>query len=129
MFQPIYKTFKIPAALTDTVVEWESKGRLNKNIKPAVTKNDSVSPRLKKMNDSTIKEEFKERCLKQDKETFTLRNAVNLFFVYELDTWSQDLNTNFYLKYSLFVAVNYKQAVLHKALVKTKTFIAISLGQ
>ena len=108
MFQPIYKTFKIPAALTDTVVEWESKGRLNKNIKPAVTKNDSVSPRLKKMNDSTIKEEFKERCLKQDKETFTLRNAVNLFFVYELDTWSQDLNTNFYLKYSLFVAVNYK---------------------
>ena len=36
---------------------------------------------------------------------FTHRNIVNLFIVYELDTWSQDLNANFTLKDCLFGAV------------------------
>ena len=29
--------------------------------------------------------------------TFTHRNAVNLYFVYELNTWSKDLNMDFTL--------------------------------
>ena len=36
---------------------------------------------------------FKGSCLKLDKVTFTTRNVANLFIVYELDSWSQDLNT------------------------------------
>ena len=45
-------------------------------------------------------------CLKQeDKAAFTSKNMVNLFIVYELDTWSRDLNTEFFLKDCLFGAV------------------------
>ena len=39
--------------------------------------------------------EFKGSCLKQNKVTFTPRNLVTLSIVYELDTWSRDLNTDF----------------------------------
>ena len=35
--------------------------------------------------------------LKQDRATFTHRNSVNLYFVYELNTWSRDLNMDFTL--------------------------------
>ena len=49
--------------------------------------------------------EFKWKELKQDKATFTHRNMVNLFIVYELDTWSQDLNVLFTRKDCLFGTV------------------------
>ena len=31
MFQPIYKTFKMPAGLTDTIMKWDLKGCQMKN--------------------------------------------------------------------------------------------------
>ena len=37
--------------------------------------------------------------------TFNPNNVVSLFIVYELDRWSQDLNTDFTLNYCLFGAV------------------------
>ena len=33
------------------------------------------------------------KLLEIKKTSFTHRNVVNLFIVYELDTWSRDLNT------------------------------------
>ena len=57
------------------------------------------------MNNSRIKLEFKRSCLKQDKAPFTPNNVVNLYIVYELNTWSQDLNAEFTLKDCLFGAV------------------------
>ena len=56
------------------------------------------------MNNPRIRKEFKGSCLKQGKVTFTPRNVVNLFIVYELDTWLQDLNTDFTVKDCLFGA-------------------------
>ena len=56
------------------------------------------------MNNSRIRIEFKGSCLKQDKITFTPYNVVNLFIVYELDRWSQDLNAEFTLKDCFFGA-------------------------
>ena len=50
--------------------------------------------------------EFKESYLKQDKVTFTPSNAVNSLIIYELNRWSQDLNTDFTLKDCLFETVN-----------------------
>ena len=50
------------------------------------------------MNNSRIRVEFKKSCLKKDKVTFTPRNVVELFIVYELDTWSKDLNADFTLQ-------------------------------
>ena len=49
--------------------------------------------------------EFKGSCLKLDKASFILSNLVNLFIVYELDRWSQELNTDSTLKFCLFGAV------------------------
>ena len=57
------------------------------------------------MNNSRIRLEFKRSRLKQNKAPFTPNNVVNLFIVYELDRWSQDLNTKFNLKDCFFGAV------------------------
>ena len=43
--------------------------------------------------------------MKQVKVTFTHRNVVSLFIVYELDTWSRDLSTKFIQGDCLFGAV------------------------
>ena len=70
----------------------------NEKIKPLITTNQSLSPKLRWMNNSRIRIEFKGSCVKQNKMTFTQRNVVSLFNVYKLDRWLQDLNVNFALK-------------------------------
>ena len=64
-------------------------------IKSPTSPGNILTPKLKWVNNSKIAEEFKRSCLKQDKTTFTYRNVVNWFIVYELDTWCRDLNTKF----------------------------------
>ena len=57
-------------------------------------------------NNSRIRLKFEGRCFKLEcKATFTLNNIVNLFAIYELDTWSRDLSTDFTLKDCLFGSV------------------------
>ena len=41
---------------------------------------------------------FKENCLKEKTATFTSPHIINCLIIYELDTWSRDLNSNFTLK-------------------------------
>ena len=51
------------------------------------------------MNNSRIRLEFKGNCLKQeDKPAYTPKNVVNLYIVYELNIWSQDVNAEFTVK-------------------------------
>ena len=57
------------------------------------------------MNNSRIKLEFKGGCSKQDQASFTPKNVVNLYIVYELNTWSQNLNAEFTPKDCLFGVV------------------------
>ena len=55
------------------------------------------------MNESRIRLKFEGSCLKQkNKASFIPKNVVNLFIVYELDTWLQDLNAKFTLKDCFF---------------------------
>ena len=71
----------------------------------AYTANKSVTPKLI-WNNSRIRLKFEGSCLKQeDKTPFPPNNVVNLFIVYELDTGSRDLNTDFALKDCLFGSV------------------------
>ena len=51
-----------------------------------------------KWYNSKMRAEFKGSCLKQSKVTFTPMNVVDLFLVYELDRWSQDLNADSTIK-------------------------------
>ena len=77
----------------------------NEKIEPPFTGNVSVSPKLVSLNNSRITLRFTGSCLKQEVATFTLSNVVNLFIVYQLDRWSQELNAKFNLKDCLFGAV------------------------
>ena len=97
IFQLILNTFKIPAGLAETIVAWQSKRLLNEKIRTPTTSNNSLSPKLK-WHSSEMRVEFKGSCLNQYKVTFTPSNLVNLIIVYELDRWSQGLNTYFTLK-------------------------------
>ena len=48
---------------------------------------------------------FKRSCLNKKNATYTPRNRITFFIVYEWDEWSQDLNFDFTLKNSLFGGV------------------------
>ena len=74
----------------------------NKKFALLFTSDKSLSPILEWMNNSRIKLEFKESCLKQDKSLFTPNNVVNLYVVYELNVWSPDLNAELTLRDCMF---------------------------
>ena len=102
IFQPIYK---IVASFSYQISELKSKGLSNEKFAPPYTADKSLSPKLI-WNKSKIRFKFEESCLKQeDKTPSTPKNVVSLFIVYDLDTWSRDLNTDFTLKDCLFGAV------------------------
>ena len=106
IFQSIYKTITTFSGLKDTISEWESKRLSNEKFMCAYIANVNVCPKLVWMKNSRIRLKFKGSCQKQeDKAIFTHQNVVNLFIVYELDTWLRDLNTDFTLKDYLFGSV------------------------
>ena len=79
---------------------------------------NSLSPSIKWYEDSNFCLIFKRNCLKQKKKkkkkkkknaTFTPANRINLFIVYDLDTWSRDLNSNFTLKDCFFGGVKFAE--------------------
>ena len=84
----------MPAGLANTILEWESQWLSNLNGCLSLTPGW--------MNSSRMRVEFKKSYLKQDKVTFTSINGVNLLYIYELDTWTQDSNADFAVK-RLFV--------------------------
>ena len=94
LFQPIYKTFTTLSGLPNIIDDWLVYGWIDVW-----------------MSNSRIRLEFKWSHLKQDNATSTPDKVVNLFIVYDLGTWSQDLNTDFTLKDSLFRSVKLSKNV------------------
>ena len=113
IFQPICKTISTFSGLPDTISKWESKGFSNEKFMPPFTSNKSLSSKLVWMNNSRIKIEFKGSFLKQDKAPFNPNNVVNLYIVYELNTWSQNLNAEFTLKDCLLGALKLTKNANH----------------
>ena len=62
IFQPISKTFTMPAGVTETIIKWLS----TEKVKISATVNNSFSPK-QKWHNSKIRVEFKGSSLKQDK--------------------------------------------------------------
>ena len=60
---------------------------------------------LKFFRGAKIKLKFDEGFLKQNKKTSHHKNVLNVYFVYEIDLWPNDLNTEFILGSFLFRAV------------------------
>ena len=79
------KYFKLNSVVgvIDRVLSWRSKGISNESIKPPTTSNNSLNPRLS-YNDTKIKVQFTESCLKQPKFTFNHKKVVNIYIVHEL---------------------------------------------
>ena len=74
----------------------------NETRKPPYTAIKCLSPKLI-LNESRIRFKFEGSYLKQkNKAPFIPKNVVNLFIVYELDTWLRDLNAKFTLKDCFF---------------------------
>ena len=74
-------------------------------IKPPTALGNSLASKCKWFHNSKIAVELKGSCLKPEKAILSHRNVVNLFIVYELDTCSRDLNTDFTSDNCLFGAV------------------------
>ena len=97
-FQPVFKYFKIFSGTIDNIFGWKSEGLSENSITIRATSDNSFDPKLTYIHYSEIAVKFEGNCLKQDKVSFSQRNAVNPFVVYELDIWPHDLNTIFTLK-------------------------------
>ena len=93
VFLPMGKYFKLNSVVgvIDRVLSWQSKGVSNESVEPPTTSNNSPNPRLS-YNDTKIKVQFTESCLKQPKFTFTHKKVVNIYIVYELGTSSSNVN-------------------------------------
>ena len=87
IFQLIFKTFTMPTGDTNTNIVWNSKGLSGGSINPLATDNNSLAPKLNRkkwIHNSKIAVEGS--YLNQDKATFTNRNVVNMFIIYESGT-------------------------------------------
>ena len=90
---------------TDYVSSWQSKRLSAEAIKPPVTSNNSLTPRISYYYASKIRTKFTGSCLKQDKITFNYGKVVNIHIVYELSA-SNSSDSNPTIKNCLFGAVN-----------------------
>ena len=110
ILQPLYYTLK-RLGNTEKVLLWKSKGLSDKKLATPTTTDNSLSPSINWYDNSKFCLIFKGSCLKQKNATFTPTNRINFFIVYELNTWSRDLNSHFSLKGCLFGGVKlYKNA-------------------
>ena len=69
------------------------------------TTDNSLSPSIKWPKDSKFCLIFKGSCLNQKNATYTPNNRITFLILYELDTYSWDLNSDFTVKDCLFGGV------------------------
>ena len=87
------KHFKLNSVsgVIDHVLSWQSKELSNESIESPTTSDNSLNPRLNYYG-VKIRAHFTKRCLKQPKFTFTHKNIVNIYIVYELGASSSNFS-------------------------------------
>ena len=78
----MYRYFK-RVTNTNDILSWKSKGLSDESIKPPVTTNYSLNPKLSSFGTKT-RVEFKGSCLKQDKTAYDQLKIINIYVVYEI---------------------------------------------
>ena len=73
-------------------------------MKPPAAFNNSLAPAVNYIN-TERQVKFDRSCLKQDKVTFTHKQVVNIYIIYEIKLWQFNVGKDFELKDSLFGAV------------------------
>ena len=104
LLQPLYETLK-RLGNTEKVVSWRYKGWLTKKLTASTTTGNSFLRSVNQYGDSSFCLIFKGSYLKHKKAIFTPPNRINVVIIHKLDTWSQDLNSDFTLKDCLFEGV------------------------
>ena len=84
---------------------WKFKDLPTEKLITPTTTDNSLSLTIKWHANSNFCLVLKGSCLKHKNATYTPPNGIKFFIVYELDTWSGDLNTDFILKDCLFGGV------------------------
>ena len=83
---------------TEKIVSWKSKVLSTGKLTTPTTTDNSLSPSIKWYGNSNFCLVFKGSCLKSKNGNYTHPSGIMFFIVYELDTWSRDLNSDFTLK-------------------------------
>ena len=102
VFQPLSRYFKHIANIF-YILSWRSKGLSDETIKPPATSDNSLNPLIDCVDDK-IRLKLNGSWLKQRKISYTHRNVVNVYIVYELGASSSHKNDRT-LKNCLFGAV------------------------
>ena len=97
-------------AKTNKIFSWISKRISEESIKTPSTLGNCFAPKMVYYY-WKIRVEFNGNCLRQDNIFCIHGNVVHLYIVYELDTWSRDLKTDFTLSSCLFGAVKLTKKV------------------
>ena len=96
LFQTFYYTLNRLGS-TEKIASWKSIGLSVKKLATPTITDNILPPSFKWYSNSTFCLVFKGSCLKRKNVTCTPTNRTNFFIVYELDTWSRDLNSDFTL--------------------------------
>ena len=91
VFQRMYRCFKkignTDNISADNISAWKSKVFSDESIKPPSKSDDSLALLLSHI-DTNTRVKFVGSCLKQDKVTFSHKNIVNMYIVYEITLWN-----------------------------------------
>ena len=106
VFLPWSRYFKLNMIIgvVDYVLSWQCKGLSNESIKSPTTSDNSLNPRLS-YNGTKLRVQFTGSCLKQPNHTFTHKNIVDIYIVYELGASTSHTN-DLTIKNCLFGAVS-----------------------
>ena len=83
---------------TEQFVSWKSDGLSNEKLTTPTINDNSLSTSIKWYKNSNFCLIFKLSCLKHKSAACTPPDIIIFFIVYELDTWSTDLNSDFILQ-------------------------------
>ena len=103
VFQPMYRYFK-RVVNSDFILEWKSKGLSDESIKSPSAPHNFLNLSLNYLG-TKLRVRFNGSCLKQDKITYTKRNIINIYIVYEINK-NDNTSSDLALENCLFGAVS-----------------------
>ena len=106
MFQPVSIYFKT-VANTSNVTAWKSERLSDESIKPPLTSHNIFNSGINYFDNARMRVKCDENYLKQEKVTFTHKQVVNIYIVYETNLQPFTVGLNFTLENFLLVAVKF----------------------
>ena len=81
-----YRYFKTVSINDSNILSWKSKGLFDESIKPPSTSNEMLNPSVNYVG-TKARVKFNGDCLKQEKNSFDHGKTINIYIVYEIDSY------------------------------------------